>query len=241
MAYSLAYTNLSSHYLGTFDVLREQSRLGTCAQTREQVHRISEVLLLGIRLCAAQLGTPKQINDLVDTRMYEIMTEHAAFEPVPAELCTGAEVVGADLGSGMAALRISPGSGEEEEDKSNVPQALPWPGNTPATAHKPTSGFSSSSSSEEEEVHSSSTMRDWAELMQDRSIAPSGPEPNTYVFQNLDVYKDDSLADQRFFRHVVQQTLDEVVRASGAKEVEDVANAFGRWVEQEVPDPDGEE
>jgi hypothetical protein len=180
MAYSLAYTNLSSHYLGTFDVLRDQSRLGTCAQTREQVNRISEVLLLGIRLCAAQLGTPKQINDLVDTRMYEIMTEDAAFEPVPAELCSKAGAVGADLGAEMAALRISSGSGEEE-NKFDKPKALPWPGNTPATAHKPTSGFSSSSS---EEVHSSSTMRDWAGLIQDRSIVPSGLEPKTYVFKN---------------------------------------------------------
>jgi hypothetical protein len=48
-----------------------------------QAESIIEILLVGIRLCDVQLGTPEQINSLLDQRIDEIQSEVRPFVPDP--------------------------------------------------------------------------------------------------------------------------------------------------------------
>jgi hypothetical protein len=79
--YPLTYTSLTSHYLGYATTLRNSILTATCAYSPAKADRIFEVLLMGIRLCEQRMGTPEQINSLVDRRMDEMRVEQRAFVP----------------------------------------------------------------------------------------------------------------------------------------------------------------
>jgi hypothetical protein len=81
LPYPLSYTYLTSHYLGYATTLRNSILTATCAYSPAKADRIFEVLLMGIRLCEQRMGTPEQINSLVDRRMDEMRAEQRAFVP----------------------------------------------------------------------------------------------------------------------------------------------------------------
>jgi hypothetical protein len=83
--YSPTYSTLASHYLNYATTLRNTLLTATYTYPTAQAERIFEVLLMGIRLCVQQMGTPAQINELVDRRMDEMVVEERAYVSWPFE------------------------------------------------------------------------------------------------------------------------------------------------------------
>jgi hypothetical protein len=128
---SPTYSTLASHYLNYATTLRNTLIAATCAYPTTQAERIFEVLLMGIRLCVQKMGTPAQINELVDRRMDEMGIEERACVPWPFgeyEEYRGYVDVEAEPDDGQ---RDDFAEGEEEDD---IPHHLAPPS---ARSHSP--------------------------------------------------------------------------------------------------------
>jgi hypothetical protein len=79
----LTYANLTTHYLGHSNTLRSSLPTITFPRDVTRTERVLEILLMGIRLCHGQIGSPAEINTLVDRRISEIQRERISFVPDP--------------------------------------------------------------------------------------------------------------------------------------------------------------
>jgi hypothetical protein len=79
----LTHANLTTHYLAHSNTLR--SRLPSIPSPRDvaRAERVLEMLLMGIRLCHRRIGSPAEINALVDRLIGEIQRERISFIPDP--------------------------------------------------------------------------------------------------------------------------------------------------------------
>jgi len=46
---------------------------------------------------------------------------------------------------------------------------------------------------------------------------------------------------QRFYRHVVESTLNGLMNSTESQDVEDIVRAYAAWIGEEVPEPEVEE
>jgi hypothetical protein len=85
-SFSLTYTCLQEHFSKLAEQLRDEIVVAEDSSDIAQANRVCEILLMGMRLCDEEMGTPEQINTLVDQRVQEIVHEERPFSPDPLDI-----------------------------------------------------------------------------------------------------------------------------------------------------------
>jgi hypothetical protein len=83
---TLTYNSLRPHLFQYLNQLREDDASSNFLHDIARADRVCEVLLMGMRLCDEEMGSPEQINTLVDQRVEEICSETRQSIPYPLEL-----------------------------------------------------------------------------------------------------------------------------------------------------------
>jgi hypothetical protein len=65
----LTYSSLQENFFNLAEQLRDEIATAEGSYGIAQANRVCEILLMGMRLCGNEMGSPEQINALVDQRI----------------------------------------------------------------------------------------------------------------------------------------------------------------------------